>query len=112
MSKRPLVWLRVEIKTPPFSKDARIEAGALLRQVQLGHTLTMPHSRPMPSVGIRCHELRIPDKDTSWRIIYRTDSDAIVIADVFAKQTRATPHHILKRARRRLAAYDSTGKIE
>ncbi|MEX1113417.1 MAG: type II toxin-antitoxin system RelE/ParE family toxin [Patescibacteria group bacterium] len=106
------MWLRAEIKTPPFSREARIEAGALLRQVQLGHTLTMPHSRPMPSVGIRCHELRIPEKDMSWRIIYRTDPDAIVIVDVFPKRTRATPHHILQRARRRLAAYDSTGKIE
>lgn len=112
MSDRPLVWLKVEVKTPPFSKEARIQTGALLRQVQLGHSLTMPHSRPMPSVGIRCHELRISEKDVSWRIIYRTDPDAIVIADVFAKQTRATPHHILERARRRLAAYDSTGKIE
>lgn len=112
LSERSLVWLKAEIKTPPFSKEARIEAGALLRQVQLGHNLTMPHSRPMPSIGIRCHELRIPDKDISWRIIYRTDPDAIVIADVFAKHTSATPHHILERARRRLAAYDSTGKIE
>lgn len=112
MSERPLVWLKAEIKTPPFSKEARIQAGALLRQVQLGHTLPMPHSRPMPSVGARCHELRISEKDISWRIIYRTDPDVIVIADVFAKQTRATPHHILERARRRLGAYDSTAKIK
>lgn len=112
MSERPLVWLKAEIKTPPFSKEARIRAGALLRQVQLGHSLTMPHSRPMPSVGIRCHELRIQDKGTSWRIIYRTDFDAILIVDVFAKQTRATPQRMLSRARSRLAAYDSTGRIE
>lgn len=112
MSERSLVWLRAEIKTPPFSKEARIQAGALLRQVQLGQSLTMPHSRPMPSIGIRCHELRIPDKDRSWRIIYRTDPDAIVITDVFAKATRTTPHRILERARRRLAEYDSTGTTD
>ena len=112
MTERPLVWLKAEVKTPPFSKEARIQAGVLLRQIQLGHRLTMPHSRPMPSVGTRCHELRIQDEDTSWRIIYRTDPDAIVIMDVFAKRTRTTPQRILDRARRRLAAYDSTGKIE
>ena len=109
MSVRPLVWLKAEIKTPPFSREARIEAGILLRQLQLGHSVIMPHSRPMPSVGARCHELRIPDKHTSWRIIYRTDPDAIVIADVFAKHTRSTPHRILERARTRLTEYDSTG---
>lgn len=107
-----MVWLHVEVRSPPFSQDARIEAGALLRQLQLGYTLTMPHSRPMPSVGLRCHELRILEKDISWRIIYRTDPDAIVVADVFAKQTRATPHRVITRAKRRLADYDSTWTIE
>ena len=112
MSERLLVWLNVQVKTPPFSTEARIEAGVLLRRLQRGDSLTMPHSRPMPSVGIRCHELRIPDRDTSWRIVYRTDPDAVVIADVFAKKTRETSRRVLERARRRLAAYDSTGKNE
>ncbi len=47
----------------------------------------MPHSRPMPSIGPRCHELRIQDQSKTWRIVYRRDSDAIVIAEVFAKTT-------------------------
>ena len=42
----------------------------------------MPHSRPMSIIGPRCHELRIPDATVTRRIVYRTDSDAIVIADV------------------------------
>lgn len=112
MDERPLVWLHAKVKTPPFSKEARVEAGALLRQLQLGNSLIMPRSRPMPSVGICCHEFRIPEKDISWRIIYRTDPDAVVIADVFVKKTRATPNRVIKRARRRLAEYDSTGKAE
>lgn len=29
-SLRPLVWLEGEIKTPPFTKEGRVEAGALL----------------------------------------------------------------------------------
>jgi predicted XRE-type DNA-binding protein len=40
-----------EITTPPFSSSARIQAGYLLRQVQKGIPLSLPHSRPMPSIG-------------------------------------------------------------
>lgn len=71
---KPLVWLSGEVKTPPFSSEARIEAGFLLRKLQAGHVLAMPHSRPMPSIGPRCHELRIQDKDKTWRIVYRIDA--------------------------------------
>lgn len=60
---KPLVWLRGEIKTPPLSRDARLEAGVLLRRLQKGEVLSMPHSRVMPSIGPRCYELRIPDRD-------------------------------------------------
>jgi len=59
---KPLVWLQGEIKTPPFSVEARIEAGTLLRRLQSGESIGLPHSRPMPSIGRRCHELRIPDQ--------------------------------------------------
>lgn len=34
-----------------------------------------------------CHELRIVDQEVTWRIVYRVDPDAIVIAEVFAKKT-------------------------
>jgi len=58
---KPLAWLYGQIKTPPLSPAARLEAGFLLRQLQQGEKLSLPHSRPMPSVGARCHELRIND---------------------------------------------------
>ena len=104
---KPLVWLHGEVKTPPFSSDARVEAGVLLRRLQGGEKLALPHSRPMPSVGPRCHELRIRDEHRNWRVIYRLDSDAVVIAAVFAKTTRATPRRVLEDCRRRLHAYDA-----
>ena len=44
----------------------------------------MPQSRAMTTVGPRCHELRVVDQQVTWRIIYRVDPDAIVIAEVFA----------------------------
>lgn len=105
-SDKPLVWLRGEVKTPPFSSAARLEAGSLLRRLQGGETLRMPHSRPMPSIGRRCHELRIVDAGKTWRLIYRLDSDGIVIADVFQKTTPATPSRVITDCCRRLALYD------
>ena len=75
---KPLSWLSGKVKTPPFTESARIETGFLLRRLQQGELLSMPQSRPMPEIAPRCHELRIPDKGQTWRLIYRIDGDAIV----------------------------------
>lgn len=107
---KPLVWLSGEGKSPPFSSTARIEAGMLLRRLQRGEALTMPQSRAFPAIGKRCHELRIVDRDHNWRIIHRIDADAIVISDVFDKQTRAIPSSAIMRSRRRLRRYDDVAK--
>src|SRR6266568_1340716 len=92
---KPLVWLRGEVKTPPFGSSARIEAGFLLRRLQRGETVGLPHSRAMPGIGAGCHELRIADGKVNWRIIYHIGMDAVVILDVFKKQTRATPKAVI-----------------
>lgn len=101
------MWLHGEARTPPLSAAARLEAGALLRRLQRGESLSLPQSRPMPSIGRRCHELRITDEDATWRIVYRIDADAIVIAEVFAKKTQATPKAVIAASQRRLRTYDS-----
>jgi len=103
---KPLVWQAGEVKTPPFSAQARLEAGILLRRLQRGEKLSLPHSRPMPSIGKRCHELRIVDEDKTWRIVYRIDDDAIIIADVFAKKTQKTSDAVIQRCNMRFNAYD------
>ena len=103
--EKPLAWLHGEIKTPPFSREARIEAGVLLRRLQCGETLGLPHSRPMPSIGPRVHELRIPDETTTWRIFYQITADAIVIAEVTDKKTRSTPLRIIANCRNRLRRF-------
>ncbi len=105
-SDKPVVWLEGQITTPPFSSEARVEAGTLLRRLQQGENIGMPHSRPMPSIGARCHELRIRDEDQSWRIMYRIDLDAIVIVEVFAKKTGTTPKKAIDKCKERLRAYD------
>jgi len=105
-SSKPLIWLKGEVKTPPFSQAARIEAGYLIRKLQQGNILGMPQSRPMPGVGASCHELRIRDQAQNWRIIYRIDVDAIVILEVFSKKSQTTPKSIIEICKQRLSKYD------
>ena len=57
-------------------------------------------------MGPTCHELRIDDQDMTWRIAYRIDPDAVVIADVFKKKTAKTPKRVLALCQRRLREYD------
>lgn len=102
---KPLAWLHGEIKTPPFSVEARIETGVLLRQLQEGYKVTLPHSRPMPNIGRGCHELRITDENHIWRIMYFIDVDAIVILDVFAKTSNQTPFSVIEICKVRLKMY-------
>jgi DNA-binding XRE family transcriptional regulator len=54
----PVLFLEDEVKSPPFSPEARREVGKLPRLEQDGFPVGLPHSRPMPSIGARCHELR------------------------------------------------------
>jgi phage-related protein len=105
---KQLVILSGEIRTPPLSTGARVEAGYLLRRLQKGESLSLPHSRPMPSIGARVHELRIqdPSSGSTWRIVYRTDPREIVVIDVFAKKTQATPRPVIERCKQRLRAWD------
>ena len=107
---KPLVWLDGEVKTPPFSKEARAEAGTLLRQLQRGDKLGLPHSRPMPIIGSRCHELRIQDEKVTWRIIYRLDPDAVVIGEIFPKKDKKTPKQVIDACKRRFGGYDEAVK--
>ena len=110
LNDKPLVWLHGEVRTPPFSREARLEAGFLLRRLQSGFRLAMPQSRPMPAIGTRCHELRIVDASLTWRIVYRIDSDAIVIGEVFSKKTATTPRSVVELCKRRFREYDDACK--
>ncbi|MBI4384651.1 MAG: type II toxin-antitoxin system RelE/ParE family toxin [Nitrospinae bacterium] len=107
MNEKPLVWLHGEIKTPPFGKAARLEAGFLLGKLQRGDKPSMPHSRPMPAIGARCHELRINDENKTWRIIYRIDADAVVILEVFEKKTNQTPRRVIETCQTRIKLYSA-----
>jgi phage-related protein len=59
----------------------------------------------MPTIGSRCHELRVVDEDATWRVLYHVADDAIVILEVFSKKTRATPKSVIDTAKARLKRY-------
>ena len=106
MTGKPIRWLHGEVKTPPIGREARREIGFLLRELQDGVRLAMPQSRPMPGIGVRCHELRVNDVNKTWRVIYRLDVDAIVILEVFEKKTNQTPPAVIATCRQRLQRYE------
>ncbi len=64
----------------------------------------------MPRIGARCHELRINDEDSIWRIMYRIDTDAIVILEVFKKKSAKTPKRVLDVCKLRLKVYNRETK--
>lgn len=62
-NEKPIVWMKTDIKTPPFSKTARIYAGTQLKRLQYGEYLLQPYSKPMKTIGKNCHELIIKDNE-------------------------------------------------
>jgi phage-related protein len=108
--RKPVGWLYGEIKTPPFTEEGRKEAGELLRLLQEGERLGMPHAEPLPIIGPRCGALRVRDGEHYWRIVYRVDEDAILVLAVYPKKTRKIPQDVIERCKKRLKAYDETAK--
>jgi phage-related protein len=106
-SRKPVMWLHGEIKTPPFTADGRQEAGMLLRLLQEGERLGMPQAEPLPDVGPRCGALRVRDAEHNWRIMYRIDSDAVLVLEVYAKKTKKIPDEVIQRCKKRLKQYDA-----
>jgi phage-related protein len=65
----------------------------------------------MPSIGTRCHELRINDENLTWRLIYRTYTDAILILEVFEKKTNnKTPKSISAICKQQIKRYEKDVK--
>jgi len=109
-NRKPLVILSGEIKTPPFSEKARIEAGVLLGVLQSGGSPSLPQARPMTCIGARCIELRVKDKTGEWRIFCRVDSDAVLMVHVLMKKTQKTPKSVIDLCVERLKAFDRITK--
>jgi phage-related protein len=109
-TRKPLVWLHGEVKTPPFTPEGRQEAGMLLRLLQEGEKLGMPLAEPLPDVGTRCGAIRVRDAEHNWRVVYRIDADAVLILDVYPKKTRKIPDEVLHRCKDRTKRYDAAAR--
>lgn len=114
--EKEIFWAHEQIgdfRRPPFGDEAKEECAVLLRRLQLGESLSLPQSRPMPSVGNGCHELRVRDREANWRLIDFLDTDAVIVLHIFAKKTQQTPHDAITLCRRRLKIYrDKRAEIE
>lgn len=104
---KKLVWLHGEVKSPPIGTEARRELGFLLRQIQEGDMPSMPYSKPMPSIGAHCLELRVNDRNKTWRLICSIDEDFIVVLDVFSKTTQKTPQLVIENCKKRLRSWEA-----
>lgn len=105
-NEKPVVLLGKELDSLPMSVKAKIELAVLLTKLQVGENLSLPHSRPMPSIGRHVHELRIRDVSHIFRVFYRIDSDYIVIVYAFSKTMQKTPKQVIDLCKHRLRRYD------
>ena len=91
--RRKIADLPAEIREDLADALARLDAGL---------SLSMPLSRPMPSIGRGVHELRLRDRSGDYRIVYVTArSGEIVVVLAFKKTTFKTPERMIKLARSR-----------
>ncbi len=90
-----------------FSVAVRKELGEAIGRLQLGEVLSMPLSRPMPSVGAGVSELRAKDEAGEWRVFYVVKVDeAIYVFHAFGKKTRKTPPDETKLGQKRLKEWE------
>ena len=86
-----------------FPKEVRRELGKAVFDLQMGAVLTMPLSRPMPSVAPGVEELRFRDRAGIYRAFYYARSPrGILVFHAFAKKSRSTPKRELALGAKRL----------
>ena len=79
------------------------DLGQALFLLQQGHKLSMPLSRPMPSVAPGVSELRLHDGAGQFRAFYFTAStEGILVFHAFVKKSEQTPPIEIQTGRRRL----------
>lgn len=86
-----------------FPEGIRGDLADALARLDQGLTLSMPLSRPMPSIGRGVHELRFRDRSGIYRVIYflRRQSD-IWLVHAFRKKTQKTSPRNIEVARERI----------
>ncbi len=86
-----------------FPEEVRRELGKAIFDLQKGEKLTMPLSRPMPSVETGVEELRLKDRSGIYRVFYFTRmEDRILIFHAFVKKTQKAPNDEIRLGQKRL----------
>lgn len=86
-----------------FPEEVRRELGKIIFDLQKGAKLSMPLSKPIPSVGPGVEELRIKDRAGAFRAFYLTrNANAVLIFHAFQKKTQKTPQKEIEIGKRRL----------
>ena len=86
-----------------FPIAVREELADALARLAEGHTLSMPLSRAMPSIGKGVHELRFRERSGVYRVIYvLLGASEIWLIHAFMKKTAQTSPRNIELARKRL----------
>lgn len=86
-----------------FPPEVRKEMGKAILELQKGHRLFMPLSRPIPSVAFGAEELRVKDETGIYRTFYYTKSwHGILVFHAFMKKTQKTSQREIILGRKRL----------
>jgi phage-related protein len=83
--------------------EVRADLADALARVDAGLMLSMPLSRPLPTVGRGVHEIRLKDRSGQYRVIHALVWRGVVhVLHAFKKTTQATSHRDIEIARKRL----------
>ncbi len=83
--------------------EVREDLADAIARLERGHGLSMPLSRPMPSIGKGVHELRLKDRSGVYRVIYiLAGGTQIWLLHAFKKTTQATSKQDIEIAKDRL----------
>ena len=86
-----------------FPAEVRRELGKAIYDLQKGHRLSMPLSKPIVSVGKGVEELRIKDSSGTYRVFYFARlASSILVFHAFQKKTQKTPKNEIELGRKRL----------
>jgi len=94
---------RAREKLKSYSKEIKKKIGDLILELQEGKMLSMPHSKPMPSIAKGAYELRVKNDNNIYRVFYYIKiKDKILVFHIFNKKAKRTPNKEINSGKERL----------
>jgi phage-related protein len=101
--KSAVFHVKARIAIKAFPEGVRRELGKVIFDLQKGAGLSMPLSKPMPTVASGAEELRVKDRAGVYRVFYYLKlADSVLIFHAFSKKSQKTPIREIAIARKRL----------